>query len=181
MKNSTQGAVIIVALVGLLLLASTKTTAATMDAMERNRLLAINYLGRSSYPRGMRNNNPGNIRISSSAWKGKVPVSKNTDGAFEQFESYVWGTRALIILLRNYINRDKLNTIRKIVAKYAPPSENHTDKYAKWVATQTGIGIDQEISASQQYLRPLVKAIGRYENGTDAIDDDLFTLAYVMS
>lgn len=179
--KATQGTVIMVALVGLLLLFSNTATATTMDAMERNRLMAVSYLRNASYPRGMRNNNPGNLRISSSSWKGKVPTSKNTDGAFEQFDYYVWGVRAMIVLLRNYINRDKLNTIRKIMTKYAPPSENHTNTYAKWVAQKSGIGIDQPLVANQQYLRPLVKAMAHYENGQEAVEDDMFTLAYVMS
>lgn len=179
--KATQGTVIMVALVGLLLLFSNTATATTMDAMERNRLMAVNYLGKSNYPRGMRNNNPGNLRISSSNWKGKVPSSKNTDGAFEQFDYYVWGVRAMVVLLRNYINKNRLTTIRQIMAKYAPPSENHTDTYAKWVANKSGIGIDQQITATQQHLRPLVKAMAHYENGQDAVDDDMFTLAYVMS
>ncbi|MCA9329527.1 hypothetical protein KDA11_02695, partial [Candidatus Saccharibacteria bacterium] len=34
-------------------------------------------------PRGIRNNNPGNIRISNNQWRGKIPVSQNTDGSFE--------------------------------------------------------------------------------------------------
>lgn len=179
--KATQGTVIMVALVGLLLLFSNTATATTMDAMERNRLMAVNYLGKSSYPRGMRNNNPGNLRISSSSWKGKVPTSKNTDGAFEQFDYYVWGVRAMIVLLRNYINRNGLTTIRKIMSKYAPPSENHTDTYAKWVAQKSGIGIDQPLVANQQFLRPLVKAMAHYENGQEAVEDDMFTLAYVIS
>lgn len=181
MTRKTQGTVIVVALVGLLLLFSNTATATTMDTMERNRLMAVSYLGKSSFPRGMRNNNPGNIRISSSNWKGKVPTSRNTDKAFEQFDYYVWGVRAMIVLLRNYINRNNLNTIRKIMSKYAPPSENHTDTYAKWVANKAGIGIDQPITGTQQFLRPLVKAMAHYENGQEAVDDDMFTLAYVMS
>jgi len=48
--------------------------------------------------RGLRNNNPGNIRISDTPWQGKIPKAMNTDKnkAFEQFESLEYGLRALM-------------------------------------------------------------------------------------
>src|SRR5262245_28843201 len=74
-----------------------------------------------SQPRGIRNNNPGNIRLNkNNDWTGKVPADKNTDGSFEQFTDYKYGVRALIILLRNYINGGK-NTITKVFESFAPP------------------------------------------------------------
>ena len=55
--------------------------------------------------RGYRNNNPLNLRISSNKWKGKVPASQNTDGAFEQFETMAYGFRAALKNLQTYINK----------------------------------------------------------------------------
>lgn len=41
-------------------------------------------------PRGLRNNNPGNIRYSDATdWQGEVPASKKQDNAFEEFEDIV--------------------------------------------------------------------------------------------
>lgn len=173
--------VIVLALVGILLLFSTTAKATTMDSATTARLMDISYLGKSNFPRGIRNNNPGNLRISASKWQGKIPADKNTDGAFEQFTNYAFGVRAMIILIRNYINRDGLNTIGKIMHKYAPTSENHTDTYAAWVGKKTGIPVDQPIDATQAYLRPIIKAMAHYENGQEAVTDDMFTLAYIIS
>lgn len=180
MKAPSQ-TVIVVALVGLLLLFSTTAKAGTMDSATTARLMGVSYLGKSNFPRGIRNNNPGNIRISNNKWQGKIPASQNTDGAFEQFNNYVFGVRAMIILIRNYIDRDGLNSIRKILHKYAPTSENHTDTYANYVSQKTGIDVDQQIDSTQTYLRPIVQAMAHYENGQEAIDNDMFTLGYIMS
>lgn len=173
---------IIAALVGLLFLFSTTSTkATTMDESTKKGVMAVSYLNNASYPRGIRNNNPGNIRVSKSPWKGKIALAKNKDGAFEQFNFYVFGVRAMIVLIKNYIRNNKLDTIRKIMHKYAPTSENQTDKYAKWVADKSGLGIDQKLQINDANLRPLIKAMAHYENGTPAVDDDMFTAAYVIS
>lgn len=89
-------------------------------------------------PRGIRNNNPLNIRKGSS-WKGECPVQ--TDSAFEQFVSMEWGIRAAFKLLRNHISgfkgtRPKMNTYRKIISMWAPPSENATEEYINYVCRQ---------------------------------------------
>ncbi len=57
----------------------------------------------TNLPRGYRNNNPLNLRISSSSWLGKV--ADNTDGVFEQFSDIRYGYRAAIKTIRNYITR----------------------------------------------------------------------------
>ena len=85
-------------------------------------------------PRGFRNNNPGNIRISDMPWRGKTPRQDNTDGAFEQFTSMAYGVRAMTILLRTYIKRKKLDTIEKIIPVYAPATENDVETYIQVVS-----------------------------------------------
>ena len=87
-------------------------------------------------PRGIRNNNPLNIRKGSS-WKGERPVQ--TDAAFEEFISMEYGIRAAFILMRNHITgfkgtRPKMNTIKKLISVWAPPTENNTNKYIDFVA-----------------------------------------------
>lgn len=89
-------------------------------------------------PRGIRNNNPLNIRKGSS-WKGERP--NQTDKQFEQFISMEWGIRAAFKLLRNHISgfkgtRPKMNTYRKIITMWAPPSENATEEYINYVCRQ---------------------------------------------
>lgn len=124
-----------------------------------------NYTNKDLLPRGYRNNNPLNIRISSNAWKGKV--ANNTDGTFEQFEDMVHGYRAALVLLRNngYI-RGGINTIRKIITKFAPPSENYTEDYIRFVSNTSGIDPDAVISRNDKNaLTSIVYAMSIRENG----------------
>lgn len=92
-------------------------------------------------PRGIRNNNPLNIRKGSS-WKGERPVQ--TDPAFEEFISMEYGIRAGLRLIRNHINgfkgtRPKMNTLKKLISVWAPPTENATSNYVEFVASHVGI------------------------------------------
>lgn len=113
-------------------------------------------------PRGIRNNNPGNIRHSASKWQGMA--AQQTDPDFVQFISPEYGIRALARLLTIYYQRDGLNTVRKLITKYAPASENNTDAYAQAVARAIGVTPDTIISVPQ-HITALVEAIIRYENG----------------
>lgn len=87
-------------------------------------------------PRGYRNNNPLNIRISSSKWLGEV--ENNTDGTFEQFVSMEYGYRAALKLIRNYINNHGLHTVAEIISRWAPSNENNTQGYINRVCSTTG-------------------------------------------
>ncbi len=125
-------------------------------------------------PRGIRNNNPGNISIDkANAWEGRVPLENNTDGRFEQFISYEYGIRALIILLRNYIKSGR-NTLTKIFAAYAPPTENKTKEYINFVSRRLNISPQEVLPITKQVLKELSQAIGRMENGRDCITDEQF-------
>ncbi len=131
-------------------------------------------------PRGIRNNNPGNIEINdSNAWEGKVPRAQNTDGRFEQFTSYAYGVRALIILLRNYITGGR-NTITIIFEAYAPPSENNTQNYIRFVSERIGIGANVTVPLNRNNIRTLAQAIARMENGVDAITDQQFDEGWAL-
>lgn len=94
-------------------------------------------------PRGIRNNNPLNIRIGN-AWKGEV--ESPTDKSFEQFISLFWGLRAGMILLRRYILRYGLTNIIEIIGRWAPPSENNSLSYAQHVAKELGVSPLDEVS-----------------------------------
>ena len=123
--------------------------------METNELL----------PRGYRNNNPVNIRISTNKWNGKT--YPNTDGVFEQFIDMVHGYRAALVLLRGkgYIGNG-LNTIRKIITKFAPANENYTARYIADVSKMTGIDPDAVISRNDKdALTRIVYAMSIVENG----------------
>ena len=90
-------------------------------------------------PRGFRNNNPLNIRIGNT-WVGEVV--NPTDTQFEQFTSMVYGLRAGFVLIRRYMERYHLRTIREIVYRWAPPTENYTGWYIDKVCSITGLEAD---------------------------------------
>jgi hypothetical protein len=135
--------------------------------------------GDPNLPRGMRNNNPGNLVLTMIPWRGKVPNYANTDGKFEQFTDYHWGIRAMLLDLRSDINKGK-NTIRKLIYEYAPPFENNTASYINNLASATGIGADEVITFNQSTMRPIAKQIARIENGRDAITDSQFNYAWSL-
>lgn len=124
--------------------------------------------------RGLRNNNPGNIRISRSDWDGKVPADLNTDGAFEQFYNSEDGIRALARVLLTYYNRGT-NTIRKMINVYAPPIENDSDAYVNSVSVSTGVDADRVFPANE--VPALVKAIIKHENGLNPYRDETISRA----
>ncbi len=128
-------------------------------------------------PRGIRNNNPGNIRINpANNWQGVIPRHLNTDGAFEQFSEMAWGVRAIAVLLRGYIRRNPSMDLRAMIHKYAPMNENDSETYLKTVAKDVGQPIDRPVKeyfddmlAQRQLLRSIIK----YENGRLIAEKDI--------
>ena len=123
-------------------------------------------------PRGIRNNNPLNIRKRKDKWKGLR--AQQQDAAFCQFENMEWGWRAAFWLLtRTYYHTYRLFTIRTIVQKWAPPHENNTASYIANVSKMTGIGADEPIGIpSDQPARWMMlgAAMAIQENGANSID-----------
>lgn len=118
--------------------------------------------------RGIDNCNPGNIRLSKVFYRGEVQPSQ--DAAFKQFSSMEWGYRAMFVLLDTYARRYGLNTIRGMISRYAPPSENNTEAYIAAVCEWTGIAADEVLDTrSRQDMVPIVVAMSRIENGLPAL------------
>lgn len=117
--------------------------------------------------RGLNNNNPGNIRRSRARYRGEVQPSNDPD--FKQFESLPWGYRAIFVLLDTYRIRYGLNTARGMISRWAPPTENHTRNYIRYVAQAIGIGEDEAIDTHDKAtMLRFAAAISRVENGTEA-------------
>lgn len=176
--------ILVLAVVVILFLARNKAKAAVNAVIPSLGLgtSGESFLGQSNLPRGIRNNNPGNLKISSSAWVGKVPVSENTDGVFEQFHYYAYGVRAMIKLIKNYIKAG-YNTIDEILYRYAPPGDNNnTELYIQYVDSQARIGRDTVINAGDKgMLSDVIIAMAHFENGRDAISDKQFEEAWNMA
>ena len=117
--------------------------------------------------RGLDNRNPGNIRQSKVRYRGEVRPSR--DPAFKEFESLAWGYRAIFVLLDTYRIRHGLDTLRGMISRWAPPSENHTDAYIRAVAADTGLDPDERLNTRDaRTMIPVAAAISRVENGTPA-------------
>ena len=93
-------------------------------------------------PRGIRNNNPLNIRHSADQWQGAS--EKQTDKCFVQFKSMAYGYRAAWKTLQSYYNRfciqGKPFTIKNVIGRWAPPKENDTEAYVHSVMKLSSIG-----------------------------------------
>jgi len=101
-------------------------------------------------PRGIRNNNPLNIRRSGDKWQGLKTLQE--DKEFFQFETIEWGWRAaFVILCKTYYGKYKLRTIRDIVSRWAPLKENNTEAYIRHVSDYTGIGPDRDLGDPQTH------------------------------
>lgn len=123
-------------------------------------------------PRGIRNNNPGNIRWGAD-WQGLKKDGKSQDPSFCVFISPEYGIRALAKLLKNYQRLYGLNTPRKIINRYAPPNENQTQAYIQSVAQQLGVQPDTPVDLNEEgVLIIFIKAIIRHENGIQPYDTD---------
>ena len=129
--------------------------------------------------RGIRNDNPLNIRHGKSQWVGMR--EKQTDKSFVQFKSRVYGYRAAFVLLRNYIGKGK-DTIGKIIAKWAPSSDgNNTQSYINYVSSTTGINASHALRwEDKEDLVVIVRSMAHMESGI--IEDKvLIEQAYEMA
>ena len=99
-------------------------------------------------PRGIRNNNPLNIRKGND-WQGER--TPQTDKSFEEFTSMEMGLRAGFIILRNYMTkRPPLRTIAQIISRWAPTNENNTTAYIKEVSRRSLIDADAVVKFSEK-------------------------------
>lgn len=123
-------------------------------------------------PRGIRNNNPLNIRRSATRWQGAR--EKQTDGTFVQFESMAYGYRAAWKILQSYYERFRTEgkhfTVRNIISRWAPPVENDTEAYIRSVLLMSGIGGNERLlpprnASGYRRLSRLVSAMTCMECG----------------
>lgn len=112
--------------------------------------------------RGWRNNNPFNLRKSADSWVGLAPTQ--TDDSFFQFKELKYGIRAGLIVLKNYSTHYGLDTVRGIINRFAPSSENDTNAYIADVANALGVAPDESFDVLAR-IGDLGVAIMRHENG----------------
>ncbi len=102
-------------------------------------------------------NNPGNIR-----YNGNFKGCTGNDNNFCKFSSLGYGYRAILVLLNTYYDKYQLRTIRGIISRYAPPTENQTEYYISSVSRYSGLDSNQNLT--KEDLIKLIPAIARMEN-----------------
>jgi hypothetical protein len=117
------------------------------------------YGGYMAIPRGIRNNNPGNIRLGDN-WQGMK--ENQSDGSFVQFKEAKYGIRAMTRILDNYAKRGVVY-LADIILTWAPPSENDTRAYIAHVEQLTGLYGNQRVT--REHYPKLIDAIIKHENG----------------
>ena len=122
----------------------------------------------------IRRNNPLNLRAGKSRWIG-AKISE--EGSFVTFHSVVFGYRAAWKLLGNYHRFYGLHTLKQVINRWAPPSENNTEQYIRNVCLWTGFGGRQHLTESDWPL--LVKAMARQECGV-LLDDKTIARGFCL-
>lgn len=129
-------------------------------------------------PRGIRNNNPLNIRIGN-VWLGEV--QEPTDPHFEQFISMKYGLRAGFVLMRRYIRHYHRTTLHQVISAWAPSSENNTTAYIDRVSQLSGILPDTQLKfEDEEQMVRLVDAMIVVECGQH-ISEQLIHDGYRMA
>ena len=128
--------------------------------------------------RGIRNNNPGNIDYNkNNQWRGQIGIEEGVQKPrFAKFDTPENGIRALAKLLLNYQRLHKLNTVREIINRWAPPVENITSAYVTACARALGVDQNEVINLSdRRLLKLLTVAIIKHENGYQPYSDAVVT------
>ena len=131
-------------------------------------------------PRGIRNNNPGNIEAGQ-PWQGLANASdylpdQQNETRFAVFQHPKYGIRALVKLLRTYQSKYKLGSVYQLIGRYAPSSENNTMAYAVAVANHVDVGVNDRVDMGNDVVaRRMVEAIIQHENGMQPYPDQVIT------
>lgn len=125
-------------------------------------------MGTSGTPRGVRNNNPGNIDRTSTPWQGedRSAAAVAREARFCVFLTPQAGFRALGKTLLTYQRKHGLRTVKEIIGRWAPPVENNTTAYVQQVANAVGVSPSEVIRLDNPVtLGRLATAIAKHENG----------------
>lgn len=147
-----------------------KASSATGAAMNVYKAVWDHLVGNDKQPLSVRNNNPGNLRVPGSATE------------FQKFATDQQGLQALVSQIGLYENRYKLTTIRGIISKYSPGTENDTQALIANAAKRTGFGADQQLDPkNMEQLVKVVLAITKQENGGSNYTADQITKIMIQN
>ena len=119
---------------------------------------------------GQRINNPFNIRQANQDFLGET----GEESGFVSFESSPFGVRAADKVLTTYGRDYGINTIRGLINRFAPPSENDTRGYVNYISSQLGMDPDAEIDLSDPDLRArILSPMAMLESRTELTPDQI--------
>ena len=129
--------------------------------------------------RGYRNHNPGNIRENKRIdydWEGEARA--DSDGEFEEFDSPEFGIRAMARILKVYNTRHQLKSVRGMINRWAPPSENDTEAYIRAVCLRMGVksSTRMDLNNNAVAMQSLIKSIIHHELGCQPYSDELIDI-----
>lgn len=127
--------------------------------------------------RGARNNNPGNIDYNkSNQWQGQLGLEIGVPKPrFARFDTPESGLRALGKLLQTYQSKHGLKTVKQIISRWAPSTENDTEAYVRSVEKRTGTAPGAEVNMKDpKVLRGFTEAIVIHENGYNPYTDAVY-------
>lgn len=119
-------------------------------------------------PRGIRNNNPLNIR-KGARWRGLRDFA--TDKEFCEFQTMAFGFRAAFRTLITYYTKHDCKTLIDIINRWAPPQENDTVAYLNNVKLKARVPYissvlpDPRLKCNWPTWRRIIMAMASQENG----------------
>lgn len=129
------------------------------------------FLHNPKMPRGIRNNNPGNIEKNpNNPWRGAI---NGQDSRFETFASPEWGIRAMVKIFRSYSRRG-IDTVEEIISTWAPAHENDVRSYVMSVCEHTGLYPTTQLDFGDfEMICSFTEAIIQHENGMQPYDKSI--------
>jgi len=124
-------------------------------------------------------NNPGNVERTQ-GWAGMLPdTGYGKENRFAVFDSPQMGLRALMVDLSTKVKKQG-GDLREMITRYAPPSENPTEKYYQYVKNKIG-----KNKVTLKDVPEIAKAILKFENKGDLpkmyLDPKIFNEAVTLS
>ena len=129
--------------------------------------------------RGYINHNPLNIRYSkNNHWQGQ----QGSDVAgFCVFSAFIYGIRAAVLILKRYMQRGDC-TISRIIERWAPPTENSTSRYIRFVSKETTIPPDKVLSIYERgKVCAILRAMIKVECANLVLPESYITIGYDLA
>lgn len=117
-----------------------------------------------------KNKNPMNIKkLDHDVWEGQIDVDSQGHAVFSSWE---YGVRAAALTLRAYAEKHNIDTVDKLVNRFAEAKGRKHAVYVLFLCQSLGVESDQKISL-MDYMPMLLRAMSKYESGLD-LPEELF-------